>query len=351
MLTSHRLNSLCIAAPPVLLCGLLLGACAGKDELPSEPQGRIAASPTSGPANLVGLDAFTWSEPVWLGPVVNSPARDWRPVLSSDRLRLYFHSNRGGGLGGFDIWVSRRAGGGCPWETPVNLGPPLNTARDDGDPEFTPDGRVVFYSSVEGHGGAGRGDILISRRADPHDDFAWEQPVNLGPHVNTDAHESNPAYVAAEDGGTLYFERALGGNPANSDIYKVSVSRDGRTRGPAVLVPEVSAPAPINDNAPTVRADGRELIFWSNRPEGVGLADLWVSTRRSVNDAWSAPRNLGTPVNSEFADLSATLSHDGRTLFFTSAQQRGGLGLQDMWMSTRGPSGGDADATDRNCTS
>jgi WD40-like Beta Propeller Repeat len=279
-----------------------------------------------------------WSEPVWLGPVVNSPARDWRPVLSTDGRRLYFHSNRDGGLGGFDIWVSRRAGTNCPWEPPKSLGPPLNTARDDGDPAFTPDMRVVFYSSDEGHGGAGRGDILVSRRADPNDDFAWEQPVNLGPHVNTDAHESNPAYVAAENGGTIYFERAAGGDPANSDIYKVLVTRDGQTRGPAVLVPELSAPAPINDNAPTVRADGRELIFWSNRPGGVGLADLWASTRPSVNDAWSAPRNLGRPVNSEFAELSATLSHDGRTLFFTAAQARGGLGLQDMWMSTRGPS-------------
>ena len=66
-----------------------------------------------------------------------------------------------------------------------------------------------------------------------------------------------------------------------------------------------------------------------------------MSTRGSVNDAWSAPRNLDRPVNSEFAELSATLSHDGRTLFFTAAQQRGGLGLQDMWMSTRGPGGDD----------
>jgi len=75
----------------------------------------------------------------------------------------------------------------------------------------------------------------------------------------------------------------------------------------------------------------------------VGLADLWVSTRQSVNDPWSAPRDLGTPVNSEFAELSATLSQDGRTLFFTAAAGRGGLGLQDLWMSTRGPRAADDD--------
>ena len=82
--------------------------------------------------------------------------------------------------------------------------------------------------------------------------------------------------------------------------------------GPAVLVQELSLPG-IADGAMTVRADGRELIFWSggaaaSRPGTVGLADLWVSNRNSVNDAWSIPRNLGLPVNTPFAELSATLS-------------------------------------------
>jgi WD40 repeat protein len=341
-----------LESPASLACALavFLTLACGSDEqrLPAAPVPGLVASAVG----TVGRDAFTWSEPVWLGPVVNSPARDWRPVLSSDGLRLYFHSNRPG-LGGFDIWVSRRDGRNCAWQAPMNLGPPLNTTRDDGDPEFTPDGRVIFFASDEGHGGAGRGDILVSRRADPHDDFAWEAPVNLGGEVNTSAHESNPAYVSSEAGGTLYFERSSGSNLENSDIYKVEVSHDGVALGPAVLVTELSAPAPTGPHAPTVRADGRELIFWSGgatgvRPGSVGLADLWVSTRRSVNDPWSAPRNMGRPVNSSFADLSATLSQDGRTLYFTAAQQRGGLGLQDMWMSTRGPSaqGAVGEATD-----
>lgn len=333
------------------LLALMCGCGPDAGNLPSAITPRITPQPTSDVTSA--LAAFPWSEPVWLGPVVNSSASDWRPVLSSDGLKLYFHSNRAGGEG-FDIWVSRRTAAGCPWETPVNLGKPVNTARNDGDPAFTPDGRVLFYSSDEGHGGAGRGDILMSRRADARDDFAWEQPVNLGPHVNTNAHESNPTYVAAENGGTLYFERNSGLTFEKPDIYKVGVTRDGQTSGAAVLVAELSAPEPLGPFAPSVRADGRELIFYSGGTSGVrdgsvGLADLWVSSRRSVHDAWSAPRNLGRPVNSQFADLSATLSQDGRTLFFTSAQARGGLGRQDMWMSTRGPSGGATDEAKNSC--
>ena len=345
MRTSLRLAQLAFMA--------VFGAC-GLDsrELPSGVSSGMAAhrfddDHGDDDADMVGLDAFAWSEPVWLGPVVNSPARDIRPVLSTDGRRLYFHSDRDGGLGGVDIWLSRRAGINCPWEAPVNLGPPLNTTSGDGAPTFTPDMRVVFYQSDRA-GGEGSGDILVSRRADPADDFAWEQPVNLGQHVNTAAHESDPWYVPSEAGGTLYFQRSLAAMGEDGEIYKVRVRRDGQTRGPAVLVSEMSAPPPLGALAPTVRADGRELIFSSGgaagvRPGSVGRADLWVSTRRSVNDAWSAPRNLGRPVNSEFPELGPALSHDGRTLFFNAGQARGGLGQQDMWMSMRGPGGGNDD--------
>jgi hypothetical protein len=308
----------------------ILAACGG--ETPVQPAGPDVAA-----ADVVGRDGFGWSEPVWLGPVVNSTARDWEPTVSPDGLHLYFHSDRSGGVGGMDIWVSRRTHPNAPWEQPVNLGAPINTAAGDGDATFTADGRTMFFMS-QGHGGYGSQDIFVSFRADPNDDFGWQPPINLGPDVNTAAGEATPSYVENEDGGTLYFTRVSTGSPTSSDVYKARVSRTGETFGPAVLVPELSLPG-IADGALTVRADGRELIFWSGgaaalRPGTVGLADLWVSTRHSVNDAWSTPRNLGLPVNTIFAELSATLSPDGRTLHFTS-NRPGGLGQNDLWMTTR----------------
>jgi hypothetical protein len=80
------------------------------------------------------------------------------------------------------------------------------------------------------------------------------------------------------------------------------------------------------------------IVFYSNRPGGIGLTDLWTATRRSPNDAWSAPVNLGAPVNSSANELLAALSRDGRTLLFTSTRP-GGLGGFDIWMSTRLPPG------------
>ena len=62
-----------------------------------------------------------WSEPVNLGATINTTFDEQGPTLSSDELSLYFGSDRPGGIGGFDIWVSRRSCRDCAWGTPENL--------------------------------------------------------------------------------------------------------------------------------------------------------------------------------------------------------------------------------------
>jgi hypothetical protein len=91
----------------------------------------------------------------------------------------------------------------------------------------------------------------------------------------------------------------------------------------------------VEDNHASVRRDGRELFFNSRRPGGVGGFDIWVATRDNVHDAWSMPVNLGPPVNAVGAEFHPNLSWDGRTLLFISPAGRGGLGLFDIWMTTR----------------
>jgi len=115
-------------------------------------------------------------------------------------------------------------------------------------------------------------------------------------------------------------------------MYVAPLTRDGKARGPAVLVPELSP-----GTGATVRTDGREVVFLSARPGGLGLQDLWVSTRRSVHDPWSTPENL-TALNSTAMDRHPSFSSNARTLIFAS-NRPGGFGGDDIWMSTRTPSG------------
>lgn len=282
-----------------------------------------------------------WSEPVKLDPPINLPGTtEQGPVLSRDGLTLYFTSNRLGGVGGNDIWVSYRACESCPWQDPVNLGPPINSAANDGQPTFSSDGRVMIFNSGR-PGGQGGADLYVSRRDDPNDDFGWGPPVNLGPQVNTADSDNGAEYVEREvgRGAMLYFTRGIV-MLQRADIYAAPITREGVVLDDAAAVSELNDPT-VNDGGLTVRRDGREIIFWSNRnsPAGTVRADLFVSTRANVHGPWSTPENVGPPVSSaEWDEISASLSEDGRTLLITRTLP-GGAGGFDLWMSTRTPSG------------
>ncbi len=273
-----------------------------------------------------------WSEPENLGSTVNTTFNEQGPTLSNDERSLYFGSDRPGGIGGFDIWVSQRACKECAWETPENLGPAVNTTSDETGPGLSIDGHLLFFRSTR-PGGAGLGDVFLSKRANPKDDFGWGVPVALGLDVNTAAAEAGAEFLqSAEDGAAnLYFNRAPPGGTA--DLYYAAITRGGETLGPAVLISELSDPI-ATDQGPTLRSDGREVFFFSTRPGGVGGADLWTSTRRSVHDPWTPPVNVGAPLNSTAAEQQPSLSSGGLTLLFASSRA-GGFGGTDIWMSTR----------------
>lgn len=280
-----------------------------------------------------------WSDPVNVGAPVNSAANEMNAALSPDELSLYFTSDRPGGLGLTDIWVARRDCVGCPWGAPANLGAPFNSPSQDAGPRLSNDGHLLFFQSdrpVEGRVG---GDIYLARRSDTNDDFAWGTPVRLGPGVNTpDRTENAAAYLqSAEDGSeNLYFNRSIPG-VVQPDIYVGAITRDGETRGDAVPVSELNVPT-ANDQHATIRKDGREIFFSSNRAGGVGNFDVYTSSRRSVHEPWDPPVNVGAPINTAAADMQPSLSDDARTLLFASGRP-GGLGGFDLWISTRTPSG------------
>jgi Tol biopolymer transport system component len=291
---------------------------------------------TRAPTELISMASSStyseWANPVNLGTSINSSANEQNATLSKDGLSLYFTSNRSGNL---DIWVSHRSSADNPiWEPAENLGSPINSTVSDFAPNLSHDGHLLFFASNRD----GNNDIYVSHRAHTDDDFGWGEPVRLGPGVNTADMEQAPMYLqSAEDGSTnFYFNR--GSNALGlSDIYVAAVKKDGETRGPAVLVAELSVSG-ATDAAPTVRKDGKEVFFFSNRLGSVGGIDLWTSTRQSVHDAWSEPVNVAE-LNTTFNDQTPSLSFDGRTLIFSS-NRPGSVG-NDIWMSTRTSSADD----------
>src|SRR6266436_10003444 len=200
------------------------------------------------------FDGSEWSEPVNLGPLVNSSALDGNAGLSTDGLTLYFVSARPGGFGNNDIWMSHRQCVPCAWETPVNLGAAINSDAVEGAPTISEDGRMLFFFSSR-PGGFGGADVYVSYRVSTdRDGDIWGPPVNLGPEVNTALTENGTYYVreGGEPNAVLYFNRTPPGG--SLDLYRVSVSNDGEPLGPAVIVPVLNSPAA--DQKVSLRAAG-----------------------------------------------------------------------------------------------
>lgn len=292
-------------------------------------------------------EAYTpWTEPVNLGAIVNTSVSEFFSCVSKDGLSLYFTSpgdvNRPS-LGGFDIYVSRRPSLDAPWGSPENLGEPINSPSDDVSPMLTIDGHRMYFASNRA-GGFGGNDIYVSRRHNKRDDFGWRVPRNVGEGVNTPANEAGPFVIEDDTTGTitLYFDsnRPDGLGPYTEDVVHngndiyASVLEADETFGPATLVEELSTV--WADRKPTIRRDGLELILTSDRPGRLGVLDLWVSTRESTSDPWSAPTNMGATINGPGNQSGAMFSFDSRTLYFHAARDsRPGFGRADLFVTTR----------------
>ena len=142
-------------------------------------------------------EGIDWSRPVNMGPDINSNSWDSQPSLSADGRRIYFVSERPGGEGKRDIWMSERNENG-QWVTAVNLGPMINTREDDVSPFIHVNGQTLFFAS-KGRLGMGGYDLYSSEFIDG----SWTEPRNLGYPVNTP--EDQVSLFVASNGEAAYY--------------------------------------------------------------------------------------------------------------------------------------------------
>ncbi len=283
-----------------------------------------------------------WCPRINLGPDVNSSFSDGGPAISKDGLSLFFHSNRPGGFGSFDLYVSQRLSVDAPWGPPENLGPTINTPLVETVPALSRDGHWLFFNSLNRPGGFGGFDIWASFRENVHDDFAWQPPVNLGSGVNSASTDAGASFFENEDAfgvphPLLFLNSNRPGGLGGADIYVSAQQPDG-SFGPAKLVVELSSSA--SDARPAIRFDGLELFLFRGDPNPlvVNENDIWVSTRKAVSDPWTTPVMLGSTVNSALDDVRAYIAADRVTLFFESGPMEP-FGDLDVYMATRSREG------------
>ena len=202
-----------------------------------------------------------WGPPENLGPEINSDKNDGNASISVDGLTLYIETKRSGGYGGYDIWMTTRTTREAPWGKPMNLGPKINTSVGDASPWISADGLELFFTSFRSEG-YGRGDIYVVRRETTED--PWDEPENLGPVVNSEYTEVFPCL--SPDGLLMIFSTGMLDEPP--------------------------------------------------RPGGYGGCDMWMTRRARLSDPWQPPVNLGPRVNRSVHEMGPRLSPDGSTLYF-----------------------------------
>ena len=304
----------CLLTMTILLCALT----------------NVRAQNNAAPNATTGFSTF--SMPQNLGAIVNSADSDELPVIAPSGLSLYFFSNRPGGLGGNDIWVSQRATLSSAWGAPQNVGATLNTSSNDAPASISPDGREMFMQSNR-PGGIGGVDIYLSTRTDPNNDFGWTTPVNLGAVVNTTFSDQSGNYFVdpATGTGTLFFTSdRSSGTPNVKDVYQSTRNANG-TFNPPALVNELNSAA--DENKTAISRDGLEIFFSSNRlVPSTGFA-IFVSTRASTSAPWNPPVAVAG-LNTAGSNAQPSLSPDGTILYFAS-NRPGGSGLGDLYSAVR----------------
>jgi hypothetical protein len=198
--------------------------------------------------------------------------------------------------------LSSGAGG---WNQPVNLGPTINTAHREAEPSFTADGRTMYFN-------CNSGDICVSHLTGTWEEGNWTPPERLGAPISTEYEEVEPVINAAGD-----------------KLYFTSIRPGSRLWGIPFLSPFINV-LQVANNLATAKL-GRSLFG------GLGLPDVYVSYR--VDGAWSEPRSLNKaagepPINTSFADHCLFFSADGGEAFWTSTRP-GGFGDNDIWTSHR----------------
>jgi hypothetical protein len=209
------------------------------------------------------LNGTQWSKPVRLNKNINSEFWEGSCSISNDGRFLYFSSDRPGGFGGIDIYVSEKKVNG-DWGVAKNMGPAINTEYNEDAPFIHTDGITLFFSS-EGHSSIGGYDIMYSMKKENN----WIKPINMGIPLNTT--DNDRYYVINARGDMGYFSANRSGGFGKQDIYSVTPGIFGEKPLLALLKGVVYA-----DNVPTegkielVKEATNEVIepYYSNSTTG-----------------------------------------------------------------------------------
>ena len=184
--------------------------------------------------SMVNCDIYTsdfingeWTKPTKVTGINDPVYWDSQPSLASDGKTLYFASDRKGGRGGVDLYLTTKDEKLGQWSTPVNLGKTINTSNDEKSPFIHSDFQTLYFSS-DGHPGVGGFDIFYARKNEKSE---WLEPKNIGIPINTNSDDLG--FFVSTDGHLGYFasnqtSRVKGKSTQGYDIFSFELYKEAR---------------------------------------------------------------------------------------------------------------------------
>jgi outer membrane protein OmpA-like peptidoglycan-associated protein/Tol biopolymer transport system component len=216
-------------------------------------------------------------DPKNLGAGVNTADAEYFPALTADEQTLVITRNSrpaGGGHGQEDFYESRLADG--EWTTARNLGAPLNTPDNEGAQTISPDGQLMFFTGCNRPEGLGGCDIYFSRKAGN----AWTEPQNIRNPINSSKWESQPSL--SPDKKTVYFASSRAGGKGDKDLWSSTLTDQGVWGVPVNLGDVINTPDA--EESPFIHPDNQTLYFSSDGHVGMGRKDIYYSRKDALGN-------------------------------------------------------------------
>lgn len=255
-------------------------------------------------------------KPLNLGDAVNTPESEYFPSLPVDGSEMVFTRR----INNFneDFFMSDKNGAG--WQPARRLTGSINTAQNEGAQVISQDASWLVFTACNREDGFGSCDLYIAYKTDE----GWSEAINLGNTVNTEDWESQPCL--SPDKRDLYFTSRRPGGYGGSDLYVSHLGTNGKWSAPQNMGPGINTAG--DEACPFIHADNQTLYFTSNGWPGYGDEDLFL-VRRQQDGRWSAPQNLGYPINTINREGTLFIDADGKTAYYASdrSDSRGGLDI------------------------
>lgn len=268
-----------------------------------------------------------------LSAEINSVYPDYRPVISADESLLLFTSRRDNSSGGMidpvnqlhyeDIYTSTYENG--KWTPGKNIGKPVNSDDNDATVSLSADGQKLFIYFFDTKGNGDIFECLLQGTA-------WGKPVRLNDKINTKSHESSASI--SSDGNTLYFVSNKSGGLGGHDIYKSEFDKTTQQWAEAQNLGSVIN-TQYEEHGVFIHPDGKTLYFSSQGHNSMGGMDIFKSIWDKAAKKWSAPENIGYPINTPDDDIDFVVSASGKHAYYSSFRADG-KGEKDIYLITFG---------------